>query len=135
MEKKVKEGYKSICILEIYQIDFICNILIPHFDSIKFRTKKYLDYLDFRTIAFLIYDGKHLLENGKELILKLANSMNNSRLSTSSDKFIIDSKTKYALEELIKLEPLISVNSEGRAMILKEHKYIRSTYIIILVGY
>ena len=56
--------------------------------------------------------------------------MNNSRLSTSSDKFIIDSKTKYALEELIKLEPLISVNSEGRAMILKEHKYIRSTYII-----
>ena len=56
--------------------------------------------------------------------------MNNSRLSTSSDKFIIDSKTKYALEELIKSEPLISVNSEGRVMILKDKKYIRSTYII-----
>ena len=38
--------------------------------------------------------------------------MNNSRLSTSSEKFIIDSKTKYALEELIKSEPLISVNSQ-----------------------
>ena len=56
--------------------------------------------------------------------------MNNSRLSTSSDKFIIDSKTKYALEELIKSEPLISVNSEGRVMIFKDKKYIRSTYII-----
>ena len=73
------------------------------------NTKKYLDYLDFRTITFLIYEGKHLLENGKELILKLANSMNNSRLSTSSDKFTIDSKTKCALGELIKSAPLIIV--------------------------
>ena len=37
--------------------------------------------------------------------------MNNSRLSTSSDKFTIDSKTKYDLGELVKLAPLISVNS------------------------
>lgn len=56
--------------------------------------------------------------------------MNNSRLSTSSDKFTIDSKTKYALGELIKSAPLKIVNSEGRAMIIKELKYIRSTYII-----
>ena len=129
-DKKQIGNNKLISILEIYQIDYICNILIPYLDNFEFKTKKYLDYLDFRTIAFLIYDGKHLLENGEELILKLADSMNNSRLSTSSDKFTIDSKTKYALGELIKSAPLISVNSEGRAMIIKELKYIRSTYII-----
>lgn len=130
MDKKQIGNNKPISILEIYQIDYICNILIPYLDNLSFRTKKYLDYLDFRTIAFLIYEGKHLSDFGKELILKLANSMNNGRLSTNSDRLIIDSQTKYALEELIKSEPLISVNSDGRAMILKDGKYIRSTYII-----
>jgi hypothetical protein len=55
----------------VYQIDYIKNILIPYFDSFQFRTKKYIDYLDFKTIVFLIFEGKHLLENGKELIIKL----------------------------------------------------------------
>lgn len=60
-EKKIRGNNKPISacplsifergILEIYQIDYLCNILIPYFDSLQFRTKKYLDYLDFRTIA------------------------------------------------------------------------------------
>ena len=59
-EKKTKSNYKPISILEISQIDFICNIIIPYFDSIEFRTKKFKDYLDFKTIAFLILEGKYL---------------------------------------------------------------------------
>ena len=59
-KKQIGNNNKPISILEIYQIDYICNILIPYLNNFKFRTKKYLDYLDFRTIAFLIYDGKHL---------------------------------------------------------------------------
>ena len=59
-DKKQIGNNKAISILEIYQIDYICNILIPYLDNFEFKTKKYLDYLDFRTIAFLIYDGKHL---------------------------------------------------------------------------
>lgn len=37
--KKVKSDHRPISFLEIYQIDFICNVLIPYLDSIEFRTK------------------------------------------------------------------------------------------------
>ena len=128
--KKAIGTNKPISILEIYQIDYIKNILIPYFDSLQFRTKKYLDYLDFKTIAFLIFEGKHLLEDGKELIIKLGNSMNNNRLSTNSNPLVFDTESKSKLNLLIKSKALINVDSEGRAKIISENKYIRSTYII-----
>jgi hypothetical protein len=81
-------------------------------------------------IAFLIFEGKHLLEKGKNLIIKLGDSMNNSRLSTNSNRITLDNETKSELTLLMKSEPLITVDSEGRAMIKKTNKYIRSTYII-----
>lgn len=129
-EKKAKSNCKSISVLEISQIDFICNILIPYFDSIEFRTKKLKDYLDFKTIAFLILEGKYLTTKGKELIIKLGDTMNNNRLSTNSNPLILDETTKSELSLLIKSEPLIDIDSEGRAKIIYENKYIRSTYII-----
>ena len=124
-EKKTKSHYKPVSILEISQIDFICNILIPYFDSIKFRTKKFKDYYqDFRTIAFLILEGKYLAEKGKELIIKLGDTMNNNRLSTNSNSLIMDEATKLELDLLIKSEPLVHVDSEGRAIIISEKKNI-----------
>lgn len=79
-----------------------------------------MDYLDFKTIAFLIFQGKHLTEKGKNLIIKLADSMNNSRLSTNSNPIVLDDVTKSKLNELIESKPLITVDSEGRAMIISE---------------
>lgn len=134
-DKKRIGANKPITVLEIYQIDYIVNILIPYLDNLQFRTKKYLDYLDFRTLAFLIFEGKHLLDHGKELIIKLGNTMNNSRLSTNLNGLVLDAKERSELDKLAKLEPLISVDSEGRAMIKSpsgslQKKYIRSNYII-----
>lgn len=133
-DKKIKGDNKPISVLEIYQVDYICNILIPYFDKIQFRTKKYKDYIDFRTLAFLALDGKYLTEKGKELMIKLGDTMNNNRLSTNSNPLTIDMSTKSELDLLIKSKPLIEVDSEGRAMIIHspggEKKYIRSTYII-----
>lgn len=126
--KKVKSGKRPISILEISQIDFVCNILIPYLDTLEFRTKKYQDYLDFKTIALLILEGKYLTSKGKELIIKLGDSMNNNRLSTNP--IILDDATKSELSILIKSDPLINIDSEGRAIIISEGKYIRSTYII-----
>lgn len=128
--KVVKNNQKPFSVLEISQIDFICNILIPYFDSIEFRTKKYQDYLDFKTIAFLILEGKYLTDEGKELIIKLGDTMNNNRLSTNSNPVVLDETFKSELSNLIKSEPLIHIDSEGRAMIISNKKYIRSTYII-----
>src|SRR5690606_1455960 len=121
---------KPVTILEIYQIDYIVNILIPYFNSLQFRTKKYQDYLDFRMIAYLVFEGKHLLDKGKELIIKLGDTMNNNRLSTNPNRLVLDAEERSELDKLVKSEPLISVDSEGRAMIKSEKKYIRSTYII-----
>ena len=56
--------------------------------------------------------------------------MNNNRLSTNPNPFILDDNTKSELNILIKSDPLISIDSEGRAMIISNKKYIRSTYII-----
>jgi hypothetical protein len=121
-DKKVKDNCKPISILEISQIDYICNILIPYFDSLHFRTKKYNDYIDFRTIAFLILEGKHLTEKGKQLIIKLGDTMNNNRLSTNSNPLTINVATKSELDLLIKSKPLINIDSEGRAIIIHEKK-------------
>lgn len=129
-DKKVKSGQRPISILEISQIDFVCNILIPYLDTLEFRTKKYQDYLDFKIIALLILEGKYLTSKGKELIIKLGDSMNNNRLSTNPNPLILDEATKSELNILIKSDPLISIDSEGRARIISEGKYIRSTYII-----
>ena len=89
-----------------------------------------MDYLDFRKIAFLVLEGKHLTEKGKQLIIKLASTMNNNRLSTNSNPLTLDDATKSELDLLIKAEPLINIDSEGRAMIINQKKYIRSTYVI-----
>lgn len=129
-DKKIKLNNKPISILEISQIDYLCNILIPYFNSLQFRTKKYKDYLDFRIIAFLILEGKHLTEKGKQIIIKLSDTMNNNRLSTNSNPITIDIATKSELDILIKSKPLINIDSEGRAIIIHEKRYIRSSYII-----
>ncbi len=129
-DKKRIGNNKPISVLEIYQIDYICNILIPYLDNLQFRTKKYLDYLDFRTIAFLVFEGKHLIEKGKNLIIRLGDTMNNNRLSTNTNPIVLNEKERSELNELIKSEPLVKVDSEGRAMIISAKKYIRSTYII-----
>ena len=138
MDKKVKLERRPVSILEISQIDFICNVMIPYLDSLEFRTKKFYDYLDLKKIAILILEGKHLTEKGKELIIKLGDTMNNSRLSTNSGRKVLDAVINSALNSLIQSDPLISIDSEGRAMVISEKKYIRSTYIIkviLLNGY
>lgn len=56
--------------------------------------------------------------------------MNNNRLSTNSNPVVLDETFKSELSNLIKSEPLIHIDSEGRAMIISNKKYIRSTYII-----
>lgn len=130
--KSVINNRRPITILEIAQIDYICNYLIPFFDKLNFRTKKYLDYLDFRRIAFLLLNGKHLTKIGKNLIVNLANTMNNSRLSTNLKKPSISDNLdlKSELELLEKSEPLVKIDSEGRALVINENKWIRSTLII-----
>lgn len=129
--KKARGNTKPVTELVISQIDFICNYLISFFDNLEFRTKKKLDYLDFKRIAYLILDGKHLTEKGRNIIIKLADTMNNSRLSTNINKSPIENlNLKLELELLEKSKPLIRINSEGRALWISKKRWIRTTLII-----
>lgn len=46
--------------------------------------------------------------------------MDNNRLTTNSNPLTLDEVTKSELDALIKTEPLISIDSEGRAMVISE---------------
>ena len=50
--------------------------------------------------------------------------MNNNRLSTNPDSIILDDKFKSEFKILINSDPLINIDSEGRAMIISEKKNI-----------
>src|SRR5206468_3675297 len=81
--EKSRGNENSKVIFAIFQIDYLMNILIPSLDSMPFQTKKGFDFLDFKLITSLIYQGKHLLPEVESFILKLSHSMNNNRLSTN----------------------------------------------------
>ena len=69
--------------LHINQQDFIINKLIPLFDSMEWRSKKLLDYQDWKFILRLKGLGLEYTEEGLKVIYQIINQMNYNRLSTS----------------------------------------------------
>ena|SRR5258708_1813368 len=80
--KDVYKNSKPFVSLTLYRIDYILNAFIPFLDSLTFISKKGLDYMDWKTVALLRKDGKHLTAEGKVLITNICNRMNNNRLTT-----------------------------------------------------
>ncbi len=70
--------------LKIYHLDYINNVLIPFLDSMKWQSKKELDYLDWKTILKLKELGMHYTDEGVKLIDQILSQMNINRLSTNS---------------------------------------------------
>ena len=68
--------------VRIYKTDYITNVLVPFLDSLTWLSKKELDYNDWKLILTLKNQGKHFIEEGKELILSISKRMNRNRLST-----------------------------------------------------
>jgi hypothetical protein len=127
--RKLNKSNKHFNILQIYQIDFLYNQLLPLFDSLEFHTKKFKDYQDFKLLVKLIYQGKHLIPEGKKLIYSIANRMNNNRLTTninSLNNFVDETHIK----NIFNLKPLFEKDLEGRVINVLTNKYIRSVYII-----
>lgn len=69
--------------ITVNQTDFLTNVLVPFFDSLIWLSKKEKDYKDWRLILNIIREGKHFIDEGKELISLIAKGMNNNRLSTN----------------------------------------------------
>jgi len=132
--KAIITNRKEMTSLEISQLDYICNKLLPVFDKLNFRTKKYLDYLAFKRIAFLLLDGKHLSVKGKIIIDKFADTMNNSRLSTKlKDNLTNFSELEINMELLEKADPLIQNYPDGRALSLVNKNWIKKPIILEVI--
>ena len=82
LKNSKKINIKPAIELAVRQVNFIVDKLIPMLSNLTFFTKKHLDFLDWQIIASLIYTGKHTTEEGRELIIKISQRMNNYRLST-----------------------------------------------------
>ena len=72
-----------MCYITVNQTDFISNVLLPFFDNLTWLSKKEYDYQDWKLVLNILNQGKHFTDQGKELILEIANRMNSNRLSTS----------------------------------------------------
>lgn len=80
--KAKNENSKPMANIRIYKTDYITNVLVPFFDSLTWLSKKSSDYADWKLILTLKNQGKHFIEEGKELISLISKRMNRNRLST-----------------------------------------------------
>ena len=70
--------------LIITRTDFMLDVLIPFFDSMNWHSKKYLDYLDWKSVLRLRQLGLQYLAEGLKIIKLIVSQMNNNRLSSNS---------------------------------------------------
>lgn len=81
-DSKILNG-KAKYNLTVQDSDIIKQVLLPYFDRFVFRTKKGLDYVDFKNILLLKDKGFHYTGEGLKLIQSTLKQMNNNRLSTN----------------------------------------------------
>ncbi len=89
--------------LRIMRGDFIELVIIPLFNSMLFRTKNYLDYLDWVAIFDIRKKGLQYTPEGQKVIDRILNQMNNNRLSTSSKPRIDRAELIIDLNNLLSL--------------------------------
>jgi len=81
--QKGRESHAPEVALEFNQISFLYNVIVPTFTSLTFDSKKGLDFADWAICVRIFFSGRHILQEGKELIALLRSRMNNNRLSTN----------------------------------------------------
>lgn len=114
---------KGIWSLVISQRDFLEEVLIPFLDNHTFRTKKYLDYCDWKHILFIRKDGFHYTLEGKRLIEKLKSQMNQNRLSSKIGKSEVDRTILYSEINKLLSMPSNYEERDGKIWIVSENRY------------
>jgi len=112
--KKARNNSKSSVSLIISNINVLNNYFIPLFKETEFLTKKGKDFKDFKTICNIIYNGAHRKEDIRSLVLKLANTMNNFRLSTNKER--VQSLNNEEMDLLLNASPTIERLFDGRVI-------------------
>lgn len=127
--KAKDENSKHMARLYTYKTDYITNVLVPFLDSLTWLSKKELDYQDWKLILRLKNQGKHFMDEGKEVIFLIANGMNNNRLSTNLPKkgtnlsLSSEDIQKKAIE-LLSLPSNYELQSDGKILIKSSGSYL-----------
>jgi LAGLIDADG DNA endonuclease family protein len=111
---KARNNGKSSVSLTIKNINVLNNYFIPFFETSKFLTKKGKDFNDFKIISKAVFIGAHRNEGIRSLILKLANTMNNFRLSTY--KGIVQVLSLEEINQITTALPTIEYLLDGRVI-------------------
>ena len=114
--------YKNVVHLHISQKDFIINKLIPLFDSMTWRSKKGLDYQDWKFILRLKELGLQYTKDGLEVIDQIINQMNDNRLSTSDSPKVDRAPLISKIESLLN-GPSNLEEREGRLFIKSLNRF------------
>lgn len=125
---------QSVIRIETARIPFITNIFIPFLDSLNWRSKKQLDFKDWKNILMLKEQGHHLSEKGAKVIDLILSQMNSNRLSTSSNQPIAD--RAQVLDEVNQLlsGPSNFELKNGRIWVVSLNQYYNSSRKSICVG-
>lgn len=70
------------CNLSVCNTFYLNVVIVPLLDNLIWRSKKYLDYCDWKLILAIVTKGLHYLPEGVNLIEIISSQMNNYRLST-----------------------------------------------------
>jgi len=119
-------NHQPVIQLVISQTDYIKNVLIPFFSSLKWHSKKELDFNDWVIIFNLKERGHHYQEEGLRVLNAIVNQMNNSRLSTSKN-------TNIDRDQLLK-DIAVLLNGPSNYGIIGDRKIIKSLNKLAGVG-
>jgi len=122
---KAREIGKPSIMLSIKNLKLLQNYFIPFFENTEFKTKKGLDFSDFKLITNAVYKGSHNIEDIRSLILKLSQTMNNYRLSTFTGcKELVSNSEK---NKIINAECVIEYLKDGRVLNKITNKEVTTT--------
>ena len=131
--QKARNNSKASVLILIKNIHILNNYSVPYLDEMQIITKKGQDFEDFKLICRLLYMGAHKNKEIKSLILKLSLTMNNYRLSTSSERVELLSSSE--IDTLVNASPFVEHLSDGRQRDLTTgkiiHQHSSSIYEII----
>lgn len=122
--KPRKDGWQGMWAVKVVNLEFILKNLIPFLDGLTFYAKKQLDYQDWRAVALIKEKGLDLTEEGKTLITKILNQMNNNRLSTAKNKTTEDRKVLLAEIDALLNQPSIYELRDGRKFNLLDQSFV-----------
>jgi hypothetical protein len=131
--QKARNNSKASVLILIKNIHILNNYFVPYLSDMQFITKKGKDFEDFKLICRLLYTGAHKDNDIKSLILKLSLTMNNYRLSTSSER--VEPLSSSEIDTLVNAVPLVEHLEDGRQRDLSTgkiiHQHSSSIYKII----